>query len=58
MGGTRLQRLKKAAEKVMDEEDVIRWSPNKINTKSAFKAWGLDIADLESRYKKLQKLGI
>lgn len=27
-----------------------------VSTKIAYQAWGLDIADLEERYKKLQKM--
>jgi len=29
-----------------------------VNTKSAYKAWGIDINDLEKRYAKLKKLGM
>ncbi len=32
------------------------WNSSRINTKVAYEAWGLDIADLEHRYKKLQEL--
>ena len=31
---------------------------NKVNTSSAYKAWGIDIKDLENRRNKLKKLGL
>lgn len=51
-----IQTLKKKARKVMVTNDVMPWDANKVNTESAFSAWGLEIADLERRYAKLQKL--
>lgn len=50
-----IQTLKKKARKVMVTNDVMPWDANKVNTESAFVAWGLEIADLERRYAKLQK---
>lgn len=32
--------------------------PNAVNTKDAFDAWGIDVADIEKRREKLKKLGI
>lgn len=49
--------MKKKVLEVMAERDVPRYNPHAVNTDIAYEVWGLDIADLEKRYKKLQKLG-
>ncbi len=46
-------KLKKKASEVSAEEKIIPWNSRYVNTEAAYKAWGLDIADLERRYKKL-----
>jgi hypothetical protein len=51
-------RLKNEARKLQTESDVLTWYPNHVNTKLAFKAWGLDVEDAERRYKKLKALGL
>jgi len=53
-----INRLKKLAYEQMIKDNVYRHGMYKINTSSAYKAWGLDIEDLEKRRSKLQKLGL
>ena len=40
----------------MRADEVKVWNALNVNTASAYKAWGLDIADLEYRRKKLKEL--
>lgn len=49
--------MKKKVLEVMAERDTPRYNPHAVNTDIAYEVWGLDIVDLEKRYKKLQKLG-
>ena len=42
----------------MIEENVYTHGMYKVNTDCAYRAWGLDIEDLEKRRNKLQKLGL
>lgn len=42
----------------MNENDVPQWNALRVNTKTAYEAWGLNIDDLERRYRKLQKLSL
>lgn len=58
MSRARLVRLKKLAQAKMIEGDIPCWNANCVNTKAAYAAWGLDINDLEDRYKKLKKLNL
>jgi len=51
------RKLKRLARERMDEEDIKVWDERAVNTAAAYEAWGLDIADLERRLAKLQKLG-
>lgn len=50
-----IQGLKRKARKVMVEQEISHWDANKVSTECAYTAWGLDIADLEKRFQKLQK---
>lgn len=50
---TKLKAL--AREKMIEEKIPARDSRN-VNTAMAYKAWGLDISDLEQRLKKLREL--
>ena len=54
--GTTATRLKKIAMEYIIENEIVRWNAKAVNTKAAFRAWGLDIDDLEKRYNKLKKL--
>lgn len=49
--------LKKQAREAMREKGVITIFPTNVNTKAAYEAWGLDIAELERKYRKLASLG-
>jgi len=53
-----INRLKILAKKRMIEDSVYTHGMYKLNTVSAYKAWGIDIEDLEKRRDKLQKLGL
>ena len=51
-----IAKLKKLAQNKMDEKRVMSWNAICVNTEAAYEAWGLDIGDLEHRYKKLKQL--
>lgn len=51
-------RLKKKALDLMCKEKKPMFSSHCVNTECAYRAWGLDIADLEKRYARLKKLGL
>lgn len=48
-------KLKKLALQKMLDKNIQLWNDHYVNTKVAFEAWGLDIEDLENRYKKLKE---
>ncbi len=56
IGSATISKLKKKAEEVMTEESIMRWNTRYVNTEAAYKAWGLDIADLERRQKRLSAM--
>ncbi len=56
LGPATVSKLKKKAREVMNRENTPEWSARNVNTEAAFKAWGLDISDLERRYKKLSSM--
>lgn len=49
-------RLKQRAREKMAELSVPTWNSNFVNTAAAFESWGLNIHDLEHRYKKLKEI--
>lgn len=51
-------RFKRRARAQMAEDDSTVWDARNVNTASAFKAWGLDPAELEKRLTKLRRLGL
>ena len=53
-----INRLKRLAQKQMLDDKVHTRGMYKVNTKSAYKAWGIDIEDLENRRNKLLELGL
>ncbi len=55
LGTYRIQALKRVAREKSIENSTLIWDARKVNTKDAFKAWGLDIEDLERRLTKLTK---
>lgn len=51
-------RLKTKARDIQSKKEIITFSSANVNTKCAYEAWGIDIADLEKRlirYQKIQK---
>lgn len=58
VGSQTIVKLKEVAKKQMAEDEVPSWNAMHVNTKAAYKAWGIDIEDLEKRYKKLKQLGV
>ncbi|MBD5128658.1 MAG: hypothetical protein HDT43_01850 [Ruminococcaceae bacterium] len=53
-----VSRLKNKARQRMVELGTPAWNSNCVNTRVSYEAWGLDIQDLESRYKKLKELAV
>ena len=53
-----IARLKKRVRQQMAEDAVPVWNALCVNTKTAYKVWGLDINELEERFNKLKKLGL
>lgn len=51
-------RLKNEVREEMAKESVKSWLPFSINTKIAYKVWGIDIEDMKKRLKELQRLGM
>lgn len=49
-------RLKNLAREQMRADNKLSFRPNYVNTKSAYKAWGIDITEVEEGYRRLQKL--
>jgi len=53
-----VSRLKKLVKNEMTKKNIMSYCMNKINTNVAFSVWGLDIADLEKRRKKIKELNL
>lgn len=51
----RVVKLKRLAREKIAEKGVMVWNPRYVNTAAAYEAWGLDINDLERRYRKLKE---
>ena len=56
MSSTTVAKLKALAEKQRMDDGVAKWSANRVVTMCAYKAWGLDIEDLEKRVKALDRM--
>ena len=56
IGHDTIAKLKALAEKQRMEDGVSKWSATRVNTMCAYKAWGLDIEDLEKRVKALDRM--
>ena len=50
------QKHKAVALKHQQEQGISTFSSRAVNTKCAYEAWNIDIAELERRYKKLKTL--
>lgn len=53
-----VSRLKKAVKDEMAKREILSYGMNRINTRTAYAVWGLDINDLERRMKKLKDLNL
>jgi len=51
-----IAKLKKIVKEKMIEDNIPSYGTYTINTNVAFDVWGIDVADLESRWKKISKL--
>lgn len=49
-------KLKQLAKNRMNEQGVCSYGLYRVNTRIAYEAWGLDVADLEERLNKLKLL--
>lgn len=53
-----INRLKSPVQDHMVKHDIPVCNASAVNTYAAYEVWGLDIADLEKRYAKLEKYGM
>ncbi|MCL2663905.1 MAG: hypothetical protein FWE83_11360 [Oscillospiraceae bacterium] len=53
-----VSRLKRAVKDKMNEADIPSYGMHKINTILAFDTWGINVFDLESRWKKINELNL
>lgn len=53
-----ISRLKKAAWELMREEGAFVTNAARVPTDTAYRAWGLNIEDLEKREKRLRRYGM
>ena len=57
IGSTTCVKLKDLAREMMDERGLMSYNATTVNTKAAYDAWGLDIAELKMNLRELQKYG-
>ena len=53
-----ISRLKKSAKSEMLKKGMPTFNAYKVNTAIAYDVWGIDIADLENRRKKIKELSL
>ena len=51
-----IAKLKQAAKKAMDKQELCSYGMYKVNTNIAYDVWGINVADLEKRRRKLREL--
>jgi len=51
-----LSRLKKIVKAEMIKNNIPSFNPNRVNTKTAYEVWGIDVNDLEERRNKIKEL--
>lgn len=51
-----IRRKKNEVLNAMAQKNIKTWTPHTVNTKVAYKVWGIDVDDYERRLKKLQRL--
>lgn len=49
-------KLKRRAKEEMELTETQAWNPHFVNTRCAFRSWGLDVPEMEGKLKKIQKL--
>ena len=54
IGSGTVWKLKQKALALMQERNTPVWNAQRVNTEVAYEAWGLDIDNLEYRWKKLK----
>lgn len=55
---TKARQLKKPVQALMRERGILQKTECCIDTETAFEAWGIDIASLERKMTRAEKLGI
>lgn len=55
---SKIQKMKHSVKIAMKDNNIPNLDCYCINTKIAYKVWGIDIEELERRYNKLKKLGL
>ncbi len=55
---TKARQLKKPVQALMRERKIMQKTECCIDTETAFEAWGIDIASLERKLARAEKLGI
>lgn len=58
MGNSTIAQYKRAVIAQQAEDEVYTSGFATVDTKTAYKVWGIDVEDLERRRDKLQKLGL
>ena len=58
LANSTVKRLKEKAELLMVGRNITVWNAQRVNTEIAYEAWGLNIADLERRLKKLKAMEV
>lgn len=58
VSGQALCRIKKEVREEMIKENIPYWNGHAVNTRTAYRVWGIDIDELERNYTKLKKLGL
>lgn len=58
IGDARCVALKRLAFDLMNERGIMCYNDVVVNTDVAYDAWGINIADLERRMKKMNQLGV
>lgn len=58
MGSNKMSELKNIAREKMIQENAPIWNASYVRTECAYKAWGMDIKNLEYRYKKLKTMNL
>lgn len=58
IGDQTIASMKKKARKIQDEDNIKTIGVYTVNTKAAYKAWGINIKEIEQNRKKLIELGL